>query len=64
MNRSRLYWKSAAFGRKAKFEPLSSALPEAFASSSIPYPLDIVLPLRLAYSTKLRVHRAYRVPRV
>src|ERR671933_2418694 len=56
-------WKSAGFLRGANFELLSPALPRAFASSNIPYPLSIRLSLRLACSgcvgSHQRTHRAY-----
>jgi hypothetical protein len=60
-------WKWAAFQREATSKPLSSALPEAFAFSSILYPLDmsafLAVSLLNGYCV-LRVHRAYRVLRV
>lgn len=60
----RTRWKSATFRCGANLEPLSSALPEAFASSSILYPLGVLLPLRLAYSFSEELMGFTVVPRV
>jgi hypothetical protein len=59
-------WKSAVFQREAKFEPLSPALPGAFAFSSILYPLDdcAFLAVCLLWQLGQRIHWASIVPSV